>query len=564
MQILTNTLSLNVQQSMRKNEVSLQRSMQRVVSGVRITGAQDDPARSAITDRMGAQIRGGDQARRNLNNAVSVMQVTEGGLNQVSGMLQRMRELAVQAANGTLSSGDRQALQKETDQLLAGIDQISSDTEFNGEKVFEQGRSGIGGGDLNRLSVLDGLRLGWLEEAENRISQYYGIKADGALTMKVNLDTSDGVGNKLASVSTTAVGGNGQWQDITLNIDMADFTPPNLPDGGTAPIYNDRIIAHEMVHAEMSRSMNFNALPSWFKEGMAEFIHGADERVKNDYNGGAGWAGMIAAFNADSVAASAGYSAGYSAVRYMHQKIKDAGGSGIKEIMTYLNQNPAATLDTALTNASRGAFANLAGFQTSFQTNGSAFVASFNFNNDDTGAIGGLDVDGGASLSAKDVLLGNGTRSGENVLDGFKLDIPDYLKSSGQHFLDLQIGANDEDRLRVGLAGVNTGALALSTVDLVKGAKFALARIDEAIDAISNARGQIGAAMNRLDFSSQALETRRDNLSMAKARMIDTDYAEEMTALTRDQILRQSSGNMLKVAATSQESVLSLLRFANG
>ena len=343
---------------------------------------------------------------------------------------------------------------------------------------------------------------------------------------------------------------------------MPDFTPPNLPDGGSAPFYNDRIIAHEMVHAVMSRSMNFAALPNWFKERMAEFIHGADERVKNDYNGGAGWGAMIGAFNADSVAASAGYSAGYAAVRYMHQKIKDAGGSGIKEIMTYLNQNQAATLDQALTNASRGAFADLAGFQTSFQTNGNAFVASFNFNNDDTGAIGGLDVDRGNSLSAKDVLLGNGTRNGENVLDGFKLDIPDYIKSSGQRFLDLQIGADDEDRLRVSLAGVNTGALAISTVDLVKGAKFALARIDEAIDAVSNARGQIGAAMTRLDFSSQALETRRDNLSMAKQRMSDTDYAQEMSALTRDQILRQSSGNMLKVANAAQERVLDLLRFA--
>ncbi|MCK6413195.1 MAG: flagellinolysin [Azonexus sp.] len=563
MQILTNTLSLNVQQSLRRNELSLQRSLQRVASGVRITAAQDDPARLAIGDRMGAQIRGGDQARRNVNDAVSVMQVAEGGLNEVSRMLQRMRELAVQAANGTLSTGDRQSLQKEAGQLLAGIEQISSTAEFNGEKVFEQGRSGIGG-DPNRLAVLDGLRLGWLEEAENRVAEYYGIKADGALAMKVNLETTDGAGGALASVSTTAVGGNGQWQDITLNIDMADFTPANLPDGGNAPVYNDRIIAHEMVHAVMSRSMDFAALPSWFKEGMAELIHGADERVAGDYNGGAGWAAMSAAFTADNVSASAGYSAGYAAVRYMHQKIKEAGGSGIKEVMRYLNENQGATLDQALTNASSGAFADLAAFKTSFTTNGNAFVASFDFGNGDTGAIGGLDVDGGSALSAKDVLLGNGTRSGENALEGFKLDIPDYIRSSGQRFIDLQIGANDVDRLRVGLAGVNTDALAISTVDLISGAKFALARIDEAIDAVANARGRIGAIMTRLDFASRALETRRDNLSMARQRMNDSDYAEEMTALTRDQILRQSAGNMLKVANSSHESVLSLLRFASG
>ena len=106
--------------------------------------------------------------------------------------------------------------------------------------------------------------------------------------------------------------------------------------------------------------------------------------------------------------------------------------------------------------------------------------------------------------------------------------------------------------------------MAISTVDLISGAKFALARIDEAIDAVANARGRIGAVMTRLDFASRALETRRDNLSMARQRMNDSDYAEEMTALTRDQILRQSAGNMLKVANSSHESVLSLLRFASG
>lgn len=154
-------------------------------------------------------------------------------------------------------------------QLIANIDDIASQTTFNGEKVFDQNRSGVGG-DANKRAVVDGLRLGWLQEAEQRIKKYYGIVGDGQLTMDVNLNTSDGLGNALASVSTTSVGGNGQWQNITLNVDMTDFTPPNLPNGGNAPVYNDRIIAHEMVHAEMSRSMNFNALPSWFKEGTAD------------------------------------------------------------------------------------------------------------------------------------------------------------------------------------------------------------------------------------------------------------------------------------------------------
>ncbi|MEY2631436.1 MAG: hypothetical protein RIR00_90, partial [Pseudomonadota bacterium] len=292
MQVLTNIPSLFNQRALERNSQGLDTAVQRLSSGLRINGAKDDAAGLAISERMGGQIRGMNQAVRNVSDSVSMLQVADGALTTVQTALQRMRELAVEAANASLTQSDRDSLQQEVNQLASNISAIGAQTQFNGQQVFDQTQTGVGG-NVNRRAVVDGLRLGWLEEAENRIRTYYGIVGDGQLTMNVNLDTSDGVGGALASVSTTAVGGNGQWQNITLNVDMADFTPPNLPNGGSAPYYNDRIIAHEMVHAEMSRSMDFASLTSWFKEGLAEFIHGADERLVNDYAGGGGLATML-------------------------------------------------------------------------------------------------------------------------------------------------------------------------------------------------------------------------------------------------------------------------------
>ncbi|MEW9899274.1 flagellinolysin [Chitinivorax sp. PXF-14] len=559
MQIATNLQSLFAQRQLETASSGNSRALQRLSSGLRVNTARDDAAGLAISERLRAQINGSNQAWRNTNDSVSLLQTADGALTKVNDIMQRLRELSVQANNATLQASDRQALQGEANQLTQEISRIASSSEFNGQSVFSQVDASIGG-DKNRRAVLDGLKLGWLEEAEQRVQKYYGIIADGALTMDVNLNTSDGVGNKLASVSTTAVGGNGQWQNITLNIDMADFTPPNLPNGGSAPIYNDRIIAHEMVHAEMSRSMNFNALPSWFKEGSAEFIHGADERLAGDTAGGTDVTAILAAFNADDVSASAGYSGGYAAVRYMHEKIKAAGGDGIKDIMTYLGANPAATLDQALTNASHGAFANLAGFSTSFNTNAAAFVGAMNLSNADTGAVGGADVDGGTVLSAQDILLDRGERAGNNVLDGFKLNFPTQGGGSTIKEFQFQVGANADQTITARMQSFSAISLGIDDIDLVQLPTFALAHLDEAMDFVNRQRADIGAMLNRLQATSDNLKISEENTSAARSRIVDTDYAQETATLTREQILTQAATAMLAQANSQPNLALSLLR----
>lgn len=559
MQIVTNLQSLFAQRQLDTASSGNSQALRRLSSGLRVNSARDDAAGLAIGERLRAQINGANQARRNANDSVSLLQTADGSLSKINDMMQRMRELAVQANNATLQASDRQALQAEANQLTQEISSIAKNAEFNGQNVFSQVDASIGG-EKNRRAVMDGLKLGWLEEAEQRVKKFYGIIGDGALTMDVNLNTSDGVGGNLASVSTTAVGGNGQWQNITLNIDMADFTPPNLPNGGSAPYYNDRIIAHEMVHAEMSRSMDFNSLPNWFKEGSAEFIHGADERLNADYAGGGGWAAMIAAFNADSVAASAGYSAGYAALRYMHDKIKAAGGTGVKDIMTYLSNNAGSTLDQALTNASHGAFANLAGFQTAFQTNGNAFVAAMNLTNADTGAIGGADADGGTVLSATDILLDRGQRAGTNVLDGFKLNFPTQGGGSTVKEYQFQVGANADQTIKTQIQSFSAISLGIDDIDLVQLPTFAISHLDEAMDFVNRQRANIGAVLNRLEATSTNLQINAENTSAARSRIMDADFAQETTALTRQQILTQAATAMLSQANSQPNMALSLLR----
>ncbi|KGO14509.1 flagellin [Clostridium botulinum] len=120
------------------------KAMERLASGMRINRASDDPAGLAISEKMRAQIRGLEMASRNVQDGISMIQVAEGGVKEIQSMLQRMRELAVQAANGTNSPEDRKNIQDEIDQLTRGIDDVANGTEFNAIKLLNANATGAG------------------------------------------------------------------------------------------------------------------------------------------------------------------------------------------------------------------------------------------------------------------------------------------------------------------------------------------------------------------------------------------------------------------------------------
>ncbi|OED37941.1 flagellin [Chromatiales bacterium (ex Bugula neritina AB1)] len=134
--INTNVPSLTAQRNLNSTQGTLQVAMQRLSSGLRINSARDDAAGLAIAERMHGQVRGMNVAVRNANDAISMAQVAEGGLNEIGNMLQRMRELAVQSANGTNSTGDRLNLDAEFQALNTDIGRTAEVTKFNNVSVI--------------------------------------------------------------------------------------------------------------------------------------------------------------------------------------------------------------------------------------------------------------------------------------------------------------------------------------------------------------------------------------------------------------------------------------------
>jgi len=134
--INTNMMSLNSQRVLNKSQNSMQTSIERLSSGLRINSAKDDAAGLAISERFSAQIRGLEQANRNANDGISMLQTAEGAMDEIGNMLQRMRELAVQSNNATVGSDDKASLDKEYQQLKLEITRVTEATEFNGVKML--------------------------------------------------------------------------------------------------------------------------------------------------------------------------------------------------------------------------------------------------------------------------------------------------------------------------------------------------------------------------------------------------------------------------------------------
>nr|AFK73941.1 flagellin protein FliC9 [Candidatus Magnetococcus massalia]CRH07703.1 flagellin [Candidatus Magnetococcus massalia] len=166
--INTNVASLNAQRQLNQTTSSLNKTYERLSSGLRVNSAADDAAGLSISSRMTAQIRGLNQASRNANDAISMMQTAEGALAETEAALQRMRELAVQASNETYTQTDRGDLQSEVAQMISEIDRIASDTSFNSQNLLAAGFSttmlvgaysgktilaSIGGADATDLGV---------------------------------------------------------------------------------------------------------------------------------------------------------------------------------------------------------------------------------------------------------------------------------------------------------------------------------------------------------------------------------------------------------------------------
>ena len=196
--INTNVLSLNAQRNLSRSDSTLQTALQRLSSGLRINSAKDDAAGLAIANRFTTQIRGLNQAVRNANDGISLAQTAESALDELTNNLQRIRELAVQAANSTNSASDRAALDQEVQQRLAEVNRIASQTSFNGQKVLDgsfgsaQFQVGANVGETIQVNLTTGVRsdqLGQIATANGGAVTANAL-TDGSVTIAVGTGTA--------------------------------------------------------------------------------------------------------------------------------------------------------------------------------------------------------------------------------------------------------------------------------------------------------------------------------------------------------------------------------------
>lgn len=212
--INTNVASLNAQRNLGSSQMNLNKSMQRLSSGLRINSAKDDAAGLAISDRMTAQIRGLNQASRNANDAISMAQTAEGALQESTNILQRMRELAVQASNDTNTSADRTSLNAEVSQLLSEIDRIASTTSFNGQVLLDGGFSGSGNGAIFQVGANANQTITVNIGAANQSA--LGLAA-GTVSANISINVTGSLGTGTVSIGAGTSAGTASVAGVNIN-----------------------------------------------------------------------------------------------------------------------------------------------------------------------------------------------------------------------------------------------------------------------------------------------------------------------------------------------------------
>jgi flagellin len=595
MKINHNIAALNTYRQLTSQNSNVSKSMEKLSSGLRINRAGDDAAGLAISEKMRGQIRGLAQASRNIQDGISLLQTAEGALTETHNLLQRGRELAVQAANDTLTKEDKEALQKEVEQIMGEINHISQDTEFNKIKLLS--RSSISSSAKEQmLAALPGM----LQNSEAMIASAFGLTGDNQQITIFLDDSIDGESGTLAYVSASISSLTNEGTNVELHIDMSDFPTFVAPNGNDDPFnYLDRTIAHEMVHAVFDRTLNMDqdlnddgnvgdrAVPKWFNEGSAEYLKGGADRlfgevrnifstdatatvdtaiqdVLNAVGDGQSWGG-----------ASLNYAASYAAVRYLDANISTQSGGSLANYKDFLGalynggarDNTVNDIFNSLTSTNPTSnWGSLTDFINDFKTNGHAFVKSIYNDYDAAFTAAGGDV---SSIDVGSIISGKTAETVvEDTLTTGTLDDPmqnwvevfPSITSSNNTPLSFQIGANSGQSMDIVLAKTDSGSLGLNNVDVSIDPQAGITAFDNAISTVSTIRSRFGAMANRLEHALSVSLNNNANLTAAESRIRDVDMAKEIMNQTKSSILAQAAQAMLAQANQQPQGVLQLLR----
>jgi len=581
--INTNVASLNSQRSLNSSQSMLNTALQRLSSGLRINSAKDDAAGMAISSRMTAQINGLNQAGRNANDGISLAQTAEGALQSVTDSLQRMRTLAVQASNATNSTTDRAALQKEVDQLVQQINTVATQTSFNGVKLLDGSfnsqafQVGANAGEMISIDSIksakaDALGVGTTSSYSTSLTSTVtaGTISTGGITVNgygIGPSFSDGVSSsvtyagkaptafatpgddiaagdlKINGISIGAITGNGtdgagQAGDVGSAIQAALTAAgvTNVTASGASGV----VILSATDGTDITIEMSGTATTARTGLVAGTYTSGSDSAIAkaaafNSVSGQTGVAAVATKTTATggAISANGGFDGG--AANYLKINGVNIGSVAAGGDDTETGNNVAAAIN---------AVSNQTGVTATFSTTDGKLTLSANDGRNITVA--------GAGTGLTNSGLTAGTSYG-----GLKLS---SISSSG-----ITLGGADltNTALTAGYeAATATFGAGIASIDVstASGAQNALATIDSALAQVNSSRADLGALQNRFSSVVANLATTSENVTAARSRIQDADFAEETAALSKAQILQQAGVAMLSQANALPQNVLSLLR----
>lgn len=539
-----NLNAINANNKMNINVSGTKKATEKLSSGYQINRAGDNAAGLAISEKMRSQIRGLSQATKNANDGISLIQTAEGGLNETHSILQRMRELAVQSANGTYQDDtDREAIQLEVDALKSEIDRIASSTEYNGMKLLD---GSLGG-----------------SQGTTEYGAKYGSVSIADTDLKGATVTSNIAGVTITTAYTASGKGgeNAIWSANGKNLTM------NLVSGAT---YTQKDIDNLIANATQSKDGGQTQAPAEVSVKLANGVmtaskagpttattaglratgsddtniltligdgtngaHGSSDKITFTANtyGKAYDTGMAA-----KITISTDVAAGKENVEVTKAaKPADAGAGTAAEIKLHLSTGKSYT-EKDIENILKEA-----GYDYSVKL-------------EDTKNTDG-DADGKIYFNVKgdaEVAITDGAGVG-------KASVPNNGKG-----LTFQIGANgvEDQRVTLNVNDMSSSAIGVANADVSTqdSANAAIDMVDAAVKTVSMQRAGLGALQNRLEYTVNNLTTTNENLTAAESQIRDTDMATEMINYTKNNILQQASQAMLAQANQQPQAILQLLQ----
>ena len=501
--INTNVASLNAQRNLNRSQSSLQTALQRLSSGLRINSAKDDAAGLAISNRMTAQIRGMNQAVRNANDAISLAQTGEAALGEITNMLQRMRELAVQSRNATNTADDRKSLDAEFQQLKAEIDRIAKTTSFNGRKVLDGSlgssvfQVGANVGETIAVNVSSSMRtnaIGGYAKVEYNLTDYLdGTAAEGA-AYKLDVDGDLIINGVNIEAAAAATDGTGQSSAYAIARKINEKTATT---GVTATAQENSLT---VTAATIANGLSFTDTNDNDTLTYTLTINGRQILTQNEGDTALTAQQLVDSINGEK--ANTGVTATLQANGDVVLTAVDGRNIEITESLGGSTENTDQVVGY-LGNTATGANTSI------YDVNKSSIVLTANKN---------ITVDEG---------------SGQTILDGVTAGTPVTTYTANLDASDILTEANSD---------------------------LAIYRIDQALTDVDTLRGTFGAIQSRFESTISALQATSENVAAARSRIRDADFAQETANLTRAQILQQAGVAMLAQANVLPQNVLALLQ----